>query len=82
VSALQVLQDAEYILARPHLIGQLCLTIVVFRAVRSGPDISPGDFFLFGDPRPELKGEEFEARAGLQGRMGELFGQATLEALR
>jgi hypothetical protein len=38
------------------------------------PDISLCDFFLFGDLKMKLKGEEFETLEELQERVGELFG--------
>jgi hypothetical protein len=38
------------------------------------PDISPCDFFLFGDLKMKFKGEEFETLEALQERVEELLG--------
>jgi hypothetical protein len=38
------------------------------------PDISPCDFFLFGDLKMKLKGEEFEMFEDLQQKVEELLG--------
>jgi hypothetical protein len=42
--------------------------------IRYSPDINPGGFFLFGDLKKSLKGEEFETLEELQERVGELLG--------
>ena len=45
------------------------------------PDISPCDFFLFGDLKTKLKGEEFETLEALQGRVEELLGHISPELM-
>jgi hypothetical protein len=45
------------------------------------PDISPCDFFLFGDLKTKLKGEEFETFEELQERIEERLSQITLELM-
>jgi hypothetical protein len=46
------------------------------------PDISPCDFFLFGDLKTKLRGEEFEGVGALQARVEELLGQVTPDLMR
>jgi hypothetical protein len=45
------------------------------------PDISPYDFFRFGDLKMKLKGEEFETLDELQEKVEELLGQITPELM-
>ena len=45
------------------------------------PDISPCDFFLFGDLKAKLRGEEFETLEQLQERVEELLGQITAQVM-
>jgi hypothetical protein len=45
------------------------------------PDISPCDFFLFGDLTMKLKGEEFETLEALQERVEELLGLINSECM-
>jgi hypothetical protein len=47
----------------------------------SSPDISPCDFFLFGDLKMKLKGEEFEILEELQERVEELLGLINSELM-
>jgi hypothetical protein len=46
------------------------------------PDISRFDFFLFGDLKAKLKGEELETMSELQGQAEELHGQVTSDTMR
>jgi hypothetical protein len=48
----------------------------------SSADISPCDFFLFGDLETKLRGEEFESVEALQTRVEELLSQITRDQMR
>jgi hypothetical protein len=62
-----------------------CLQSCQFRHAPQPPesrDISPCDFFLFGDLKMKLKGEELESTEELQNRVKELFGHGPSEAMQ
>jgi hypothetical protein len=46
------------------------------------PDISPCDFFRFGDLKTKLRGDEFESVEALQTRVEDLLGQITPDQMR
>jgi hypothetical protein len=51
------------------------------RQLRYSHDISPCDFFLFGDLKIKLKGEEFETLEAFQERIEELLGLINSELM-
>jgi hypothetical protein len=72
--------------ATPHRSARTenCFESCGFRHVPQphySPDISPCDFFLFGDLKMSLKGEEFETLEELQERVEELLGPICSELL-
>jgi hypothetical protein len=71
-----------------YFIGQPSLKIVCGISSSDRPptpdslDMSPSDFFLFGDLKTKLKSEELKSMEELQDRTDELLGQITSETMR
>jgi hypothetical protein len=66
------------------VVTEKCFQSCQFRHAPQPPDsldISPCDFFPFGDPKTKLKGEELEGMGELHDRVQELLAQVTSETM-
>jgi hypothetical protein len=73
--------------ATPHqaVASQSCFQRARFRHAPQSPctpDIRPCDFFLFGDLKTKLKGQEFETMEDLQGWVDELRTKVTPDLMQ
>jgi hypothetical protein len=65
--------------------SESCFQRARFRHAPQPPyshDISPCDFFLFGDLTTKLRGQEFETMEDLQGQVEKLFAEVTPDLIQ